>query len=41
MTVSEILTALFDDIVKGLSMFGLGMAGIYYEEHNDEKRRNS
>lgn len=32
MTVREILTALFDDVIRGLSLFGLGMAGIYYTE---------
>jgi hypothetical protein len=26
----EILTALFDDIIQGLSMFGLGMMGLSY-----------
>ena len=33
MTVSEILTALFDDIVKGLARFGCGLAGIPYEDY--------
>lgn len=31
-TVLAILTVLFDDIVEGLSRFGLGMIGIAYPE---------
>jgi hypothetical protein len=30
-TVQEILTVLFDDIVEGLARFGCGLAGIWYE----------
>ena len=32
MTLREILTALFDDIVEGLARFGCGLAGLPYED---------
>jgi hypothetical protein len=32
MTVLEILTALFDDIIEGLARFGCGLEGIPYEK---------
>ena len=35
MTVREILTALFDDLIEGLARYGLGLGGIYYESDRD------
>lgn len=34
MTVLEILTVLFNDIVEGLSRFGCGMVGLPYPEND-------
>ena len=41
MTVSETLTALFDDIIEGLACLGCGMVGLPYpviEEEEDESK---
>jgi hypothetical protein len=41
MTVSETLTALFDDIIEGLARLGCGMVGLPYpviEEERDESK---
>ena len=41
MTVSEILTALFDNIIEGLARMGCGMVGLPYpvieETQNEDK----
>jgi hypothetical protein len=31
-TLKETLTALLDDVIKGLARFGCGLAGIPYED---------
>ena len=36
MTVSEILTALFDNIIEGLAQFGWGMVGVAYPIIEDD-----
>jgi hypothetical protein len=33
MTAREILIALFDQLIEGLSRFGCGMVGISYPDH--------
>jgi hypothetical protein len=40
MTVSEILTALFDNIIEGLARMGCGMVGLPYPvtEDDDESK---
>jgi hypothetical protein len=40
MTVSETLTALFDDIIEGLARMGCGMVGLPYPvtEDDDESK---
>ena len=40
MTVSEILTALFDNIIEGLARMGCGMVGLPYPvtEDDDENK---
>lgn len=35
MIVSEILIALFDDLIRGLAMFGCGSAGLPYPEDQE------
>jgi hypothetical protein len=40
MTVTEILTVLFDDIIEGLARLGCGMVGLPYpvvEDHDDQQ----
>jgi hypothetical protein len=37
MTVSEILTALFNDFIEGLARYGCGMAGLPYYNDSDDK----
>jgi hypothetical protein len=36
MTVSETLTALFDDIIEGLACLGCGMVGLPYPVVEDD-----
>lgn len=37
MTVTEILTALFDDLIKGFAMYGYAMTGMPFPENLDDQ----
>jgi hypothetical protein len=40
MTVSETLTALFDDLIEGLARMGCGMVGLPYPVIKEKQNEN-